>query len=207
MPCLMHGERHHGRLARTLDDLERQAGLAEPAECLADDEVDVRVDSPADLLLERLAHEAQGLRIVRIVGVGVGEIAREQGAALVRHLLGDLQRLAIERLEDLLLANDFELFAVAVIGERFDHVGAGAHELAVQLAHRFGLVEHDLGHVWPGLDVAAPLKLEQIALGADHRPFGQPLQQSLPGHGTLPCLHWREGWSRGRGGVNLRRAG
>jgi hypothetical protein len=112
------------------------------------------------------------LRIVGIVGVGVAQVARQQGAALIRHLLGDLQRLAIEAFEDLLFANDFELFAVAVIGECFDHVGAGTHELAVQLAHGSGLLEYDLGHVWPGLDVAAPLELEQIALGAEDRTFG-----------------------------------
>ena len=191
-------------LPELLDDLERQAGLAEPAEGLADDEVDARVDRPADLLLERLAHAAHGLGIVGLVGVGVGEITREQGAALVRHLLRDLQRLAIERLEDVLLADDLELLAVAVIGERLDHVGAGAHELAVELAHRLGRVEHDLRHVRPGLEVAAPLQLEQIALGADHRPLGQPLQQSFPGHRALPCLTWAEGWARGRSDVNRR---
>ena len=161
--------------------------------------------SPADLLLERLAHAAHGFRIVRLVGVGVGEIAREQGAALVRHLLRDLQRLAVERLEDVLLADDLELLAMAVIGERLDHVGAGAHELAVELAHRLGGVEHDLRHVRPRLEVAAPLQLEQIALGADHRPLGQPLQQSFPGHRALPCLPSRERWPSGGGGVNHRR--
>ena len=63
---------------------------------------------------------------------------------------------------------------MAVVGERLDHVGAGAHELAVELAHRLGGVEHDLRHVGAGLEVAAPLQLEQIALGADHRPRLEP---------------------------------
>ena len=88
---------------------------------------------------------------------------------------------------------------MAVIGERLDHVGAGAHELAVELAHRLGGVEHHLRHVRPGLEVAAPLQLEQITLGADHWPLGQPLQQSFPGHCALPCLLWRVGWPRGGG--------
>ena len=30
------------------------------------------------------------------------------------------------------------------------------------------MLEHDLGHERPGLQVAAPLELEQVALGADH---------------------------------------
>ena len=77
----MHGERDDGRLARALDDLERQDCLAEPAEGLADDEIDARVERPADLLLECLAHAAHGFGIVGLVGIGVGQIAREQGAA------------------------------------------------------------------------------------------------------------------------------
>ena len=35
-----------------------------------------------------------------IEDVGVADVAREQRAGLVRHLLRDLQRLAVDRLED-----------------------------------------------------------------------------------------------------------
>ena len=42
------------------------------------------------------------------------------------------------------------------------------HELPVELAHQVGMFEHDLGHVGPGLQVAPALKLEQVALRADH---------------------------------------
>ena len=61
-------------------------------------------------------------------------------------------------------------------------------EVAVQLAHDLGMLEHDLGHVRPGLEVAPPLELEQIALGADHRPRRQPLEQPGPifRHVVLP---------------------
>ena len=41
-----------------------------------------------------------------------------------------------------------------------------------------GVVEHDLGHEGAGLQVAAALELEQVALGADHRALVEPLQQT-----------------------------
>ena len=37
----------------------------------------------------------------------------------------------------------------------------------MQLPERVGLVEDHLGHVGARLDVAAPLELEDVALGAD----------------------------------------
>ena len=94
---------------------------------------------------------------------------------------------------------------MAVVSERLDHVGAGADELAVELAHRLWGVEHHLRHIRPRLEAAAPLQLEQIALGADRWPLGQPLQQSVSCHCALPCLLWRLGWPRGGPGVNRRR--
>ena len=65
-----------------------------------------------------------------------------------------------------------------VIGERDHDLRSGAQELSVQLADRVGVVEHHLGHEGAALDVPAPLELEEVALGAEHRPFRQPLQQS-----------------------------
>ncbi len=50
-------------------------------------------------------------------------------------------------------------------------------ELLVQDPNQVGPLQHDLGHVRTGLQVAPPLELEQIALGADHRPLVEPLQQ------------------------------
>ena len=78
-----------------------------------------------------------------------------------------------------------------VVRERLDDVGARVHELAVQLRDELGMIEHDLGDERAGLEVAPPLELEEVALGADHRPRLQALQQpSLLcadlGHADLP---------------------
>ena len=45
----------------------------------------------------------------------------------------------------------------------------------MQLAQGVGRVEDDLGHVGTGLDVAAALELEDVALGADDDPVGETL--------------------------------
>ena len=46
-------------------------------------------------------------------------------------------------------------------------------EIAMQLRHDFRMLEHDLGHEGAGLQVAAPLELEHVALGADDRARGR----------------------------------
>ena len=53
-----------------------------------------------------------------------------------------------------------------------------AQELAVQLPQRIRRVEDDLGYVRAGLDVAASLELEDVALGTDHRTVGDPLGET-----------------------------
>src|SRR5260221_2001073 len=68
---------------------------------------------------------------------------------------------------------------MGVVGERLDDVGAGMDELAMQLGDQLGGLEHDLGHVRAGLQVAAAFELEQVAFGADDRSLGQSLEQSL----------------------------
>jgi hypothetical protein len=73
-----------------------------------------------------------------------------------------------------------ELFAVGVVGERLDHVRAGVDELAVELRDLLGVVEHDLRHKRPGLEVAPALQFEQVTLGADDGAFGQPFEQTEP---------------------------
>src|ERR1700679_2534131 len=47
----------------------------------------------------------------------------------------------------------------------------------MQPGHQLGVLEHDLGHVGPGLQIAASLELEQVALGADDRASFEPRQQ------------------------------
>ena len=83
------------------------------------------------------------------VEVGVADVAREQRVRLARDAPGELERLAVERLEQILLADQPQLLAVRVVGERLDDVRAGVHELAVQLLDDLGLLEDDLGHVRP----------------------------------------------------------
>ena len=65
-----------------------------------------------------------------------------------------------------------------VIGERLDDVGARVHELAVELVDDLRMLEHDLRHEGAGLQIAAPLELEQIAFGADHRPLVEALNEA-----------------------------
>ena len=77
----------------------------------------------------------------------------------------------------LLAADHPELLAMRVVRERLDDVGARVDEVAMQLAHDFGMLEHDLGHEGAGLQIAAALELEHIALGADHRSLVEPFEQ------------------------------
>ena len=55
----------------------------------------------------------------------------------------------------------------------------------MQLAHRTGEVQHDLGHVRAGLDVAAPFQLEDVALGPQDHAGGQPGLDAA-GHDATP---------------------
>ena len=72
-----------------------------------------------------------------------------------------------------------------VVGERFDDVGAGVDEVAVETLDELRMLEDDLGNVRAGLQIAPPLELEQIAFRADDRAGGEPLQQS---EGFPRCL-------------------
>ena len=56
------------------------------------------------------------------------------------------------------------------------------HELAVQLLDDLGVIQDDLGDERPGLKVSAPLALEEVALGTDHRAALQHCGQI--GHGS-----------------------
>ena len=83
--------------------------------------------------------------------------------------------LPVERLEVVLAPDRAQLLAVAVVGERDHHLGAGAEHLAMELPHGLGEVEHDLRHERPGLEVAAPLELEQVTLGSQDDTPVEPL--------------------------------
>ena len=116
--------------------------------------------------------------VAGVVDVRVADVAGEQRAGLARHVRGDPQRLAVDLLERVLLADQPQLLAVGVVRERLDDVGAGVDELAVQLRHQLGVLEHDLGHERPRLQVAAPLEFEEVALGADDGALRETIEES-----------------------------
>jgi hypothetical protein len=178
----VHSERHDRRQARRLDHVGRDQRLLRPRERLADDELGTAVDGPADLLLEHAADRVTGGRVVRAEHVGVADVAGEHRAGVARDVGRDAQRLAVHLLEQVLLPDDPQLLAVRVVGERLDDVRAGVHELAVQLGDELPMLEHYLGDERAGLQVAAPLELEQVALGADHAPVCEPREQAPVAH-------------------------
>ena len=57
-------------------------------------------------------------------------------------------------------------------------------ELAVQLFHGLRMLEHDLGYERAGLEVAAPLELEQITLRTQHGPLLEPLAKPGSSHAS-----------------------
>ena len=161
---------------------------------LRDQEVRPALDGPADLLLEHRPHlGARG--VVLGVDVRVGDVAGEQGAGLAGDVARELQRLPVERLEQVLLADDAQLLAVAVVGEGLDHVRAGVGELAVQARDHLGVVEHHGGHEGAGLQVAAALAFEEVALGADDGAGGESVEKSGRAHGAIPLHPAQEGSS------------
>jgi len=177
----MDREGDDGRQAGLLDHVEGDQGLLAVGDRLGDDEVDARVDRPADLLHEHSARRRRRFLVVAHIQVGVGDVARQQGARVGRDLPGDGEGLAVHLLQQVLFADDAQLLAVRVIGKGLDHVGARVHELAVQAAHYLGVVEHDLRDKGAGLEVAAPLALEEVSFRADDRALGEPLEQAERG--------------------------
>jgi hypothetical protein len=119
-----------------------------------------------------------GLFVVGLIGIGVADIAGDQAAMLVRHRFRDRQGIAVERLQDVLAADDPQLLSVALIGECLDDVRPGMDEVLMQTAHDLRMIDDDLGHESAGLQIAPPLELEQIAFRADDRAFGEALQQA-----------------------------
>ena len=65
-----------------------------------------------------------------------------------------------------------------VISEGLDDVGSGAQEIAKQVLDLLGEIENDFGDVGSRLQVAPALQFKQIALGANHRAGGEPIEQT-----------------------------
>ncbi len=175
----MDGEGHHRRQLRVLlDHLRGKQRLAAEGIGFTDDEVGLGFVRPADLLLELPPHLLGRLGIVRHVDAGVADVAGDQRAMLLGDFFGDFERLPVDLLEILLPSDDAQLLAMRIVGERLDDVRAGMDELAMKLGDQVRMLKHDFRHEGPGLQVATPLELEQIALGADHRPGGKPFEES-----------------------------
>ena len=103
-------------------------------------------------------------------------------------IAGDLQRLAVDRLEVVLAADQRQLLAVGVVRERLDDVGTSVDELPVQLGDERRLLEDDLRHERPRLQVAAPLELEEVPLGADDGPLAEAFEQPAHPGNVTPAL-------------------
>ena len=170
-----------------LRDLERRQRLAGVVERLADDHVGAALDGPAHHLLEHAAHLGLAGGVLGVPDVGVRDVAgHEVAGSLVGDLPGDLECGPVQRLEQVLLADDPHLLAVTVVGERLDDVGAGALEVDVQGPERVRVLQGDLGDELTGAQVAAALQLEQETLGTDHRP-------GVQARGQVPARNLRGG--------------
>ncbi len=168
---------HRGHFRVLADGLERQQRLGDPRERLRDEKIDPRFLGPAHLLGEDALDFLVGGPVCRIVDIGVAQIAGEQCAGLAGDRAGDAERCAVHGHQVLLPADDAQLLAVHVVGQRLGDIGAGVHEVHVQLFNHLRVLEEHLGHEGTRLQVAAPLELEQVAFRADHRPLGQAREQ------------------------------
>ncbi len=89
----------------------------------------------------------------------------------------------------LFAADDAQLLAMRVIGERLDDVGARMDEVAMELRDRLRMLEHDLRHERARLQIAPPLELEDIAFGADHGTGVETLHER--GRAAMSVGSWR----------------
>ena len=179
---LVQSEGDDRRQLRPPDDVESDLRLAQPGDRLGDDEIDPRIGSPADLLLIHRPHLPRRVGVARLEHVGIADVAGDERVAFRRDLLGDGERLAVHGLEIVLAPDETELFAMRIIGERLDDVGAGSQKIAMQVLDLLGEIEHDLGHIGARLQIAAALQLEQVAFGADDGPRRKPLEQAVLRH-------------------------
>src|SRR5262249_48088934 len=70
-------------------------------------------------------------------------------------------------------------------GKRLDYVGARVQELAMQFLDDTGMVQDNLGDERPGLEVPAPLALEEVPLRAHHGAAFQHRRQIRHGSSSL----------------------
>jgi hypothetical protein len=99
----------------------------------------------------------------------------------IRYVSSDSERLAIHLLEDALAADDLQFLPMGVVGEGFDDVAARMHEVLMQPLHHIRVLYHRFGHEGAGLEVAATLQFEEIALGANDMADLQPFEKTALG--------------------------
>ena len=173
------GQGDHGRQVQFLDDLQGDQRLTQIVVGLRDDEIDALVHRPRQLLfIHRADHARRRLFVLGVVRPGVADVAGDQRITLAGDLVGDAHRLAVHGLQIVLATDILQLAAVRVIGERDHDVGPRTKKLAVKLAECIGKIEHDFGHIGTGLDVAAALEFEDVALSAKHNTGLQPVEDA-----------------------------
>ncbi len=79
--------------------------------------------------------------------------------------------MAVKGFQFALTANGFHFFPVGVVGQGNHDLSSSEQELAMQSLDRLRIIQYDFWHEWPGLDIAAALKLEDIALGTQDYAF------------------------------------
>ena len=184
-----HGrKREDDGQAAGLGDLGRGDGLTGEVEGLADDEVGAFLDRPCDHLGEHGPHLGLLGLIGGIPDVRVRDVAGHEVPGLgVGNGPGDLQGGAVERLEQVLLADHAHLLTVSVVGEGLDDVGTGPLEVDVEGTQGVGEFEGHLGDELAGGQISALLELEQETFRADHGAGVEALGQGVGrGHGCSP---------------------
>ena len=134
-----------------------------------DHEVDAGLDRPAHLLLEHGPDRCSETSSSGSKTLVLQMLPAKRAPLSRRDLLRDRERCPVHRLEQVLLADQPQLLPVRVVRERLDDIRARVDELAVELGDELRMLQDDLGHVRAGLEVPAPLELEEVSLGADHR--------------------------------------
>jgi hypothetical protein len=111
-----------------------------------------------------------------IVGPRERKVARHQRVAFGCDFPGHLHRVAVDLVDLVLQTDGGQLVVTRIERHRGQELGARTHELAMELRQRFRVLDGHLGCERSGLDVAPLLQLQEVAAVAEHRPFGQALQ-------------------------------
>ena len=193
LPAAVHCEAEHQWQVEILRHLDGDLGLPEVGDGLADDHVDTLFGGPGELFGEDAAHLRLALGVAWVEDVGVADVAGHEAVRVtLHHAPGDTHGLAVQGFQQVLLPDQPQLFPVAVVGEGQHDVGSGTGELGVQFFKRVRMLQHHLGHVGPGLQIAAPFHLEEVTAGVqDGIVAVQPIQERttlLTAHLNTPAF-------------------